>query len=190
MPGLIILDRDGVLNAMVVEPEHGTIDSPLNPAQVELIPGAAVAVERLGAAGYTLAIASNQPAAAKGKTTRASLEAVHAAVVDGIENGGGRIASSHICFHRREDLCSCRKPRPGLLQAAIRAHASCDPASSWMVGDGVTDIEAGAAAGLRTAFIAPRACAACKVMAQRSLVPDFWGDSLLDFAEAILRSDI
>jgi D-glycero-D-manno-heptose 1,7-bisphosphate phosphatase len=190
VPGLIILDRDGVLNAMVVDAEHGTIDSPLCPDQVELMPGAAAAVGRLCAAGFTLAIASNQPAAAKGKTTRPNIDAVHAAVVGGIELAGGRIASSHICFHRREDLCACRKPKPGLLQAALLKHSHCDPAMSWMVGDGATDIEAGAAVGLRTALIAPRACSACKVMAERSLKPDFWGDSLMEFADAMLRGDI
>ena len=36
---MILLDRDGVLNALVVDPEHGTIDSPLHPDQVEMLPG-------------------------------------------------------------------------------------------------------------------------------------------------------
>jgi histidinol phosphatase-like enzyme len=70
--GLVILDRDGVLNAMVVDAEHGTIDSPLHPSQVEVFPWVPRALARLAGLGFGLAIASNQPAAAKGKTTLSS----------------------------------------------------------------------------------------------------------------------
>src|SRR5262245_63105420 len=115
---LILLDRDGVLNAMVVDPDHGTIDSPLRADQVALLPGVADAVARLSAVGYRLAVVTNQPAAAKGKTTRSSLEEVHEAVLRGACAKGGRIHSSHVCFHRAEDGCSCRKPKPGLLEEA------------------------------------------------------------------------
>jgi len=45
--GLILLDRDGVLNELVVDPEQGTIDSPLAPPQVRIVPRAAEAVARL-----------------------------------------------------------------------------------------------------------------------------------------------
>jgi len=78
---LVLLDRDGVLNALVVDPEHGTADSPLHPSQVRLLPGVPEALARLTRAGFVLRIVSNQPAAAKGKTTRANLEAVHEKVV-------------------------------------------------------------------------------------------------------------
>ena len=69
--GWIILDRDGVLNALVVDPEQGTVNSPLHPSQVDLLPGAAFAVRRLCEAGFRVSIASNQPAAAKGSNSRA-----------------------------------------------------------------------------------------------------------------------
>src|SRR5271154_4103409 len=99
---LILLDRDGVLNRMVVDLEHGTVDSPLHPEQVELLPGVPEALARLSAANFTLAVVSNQPAAAKNKATRGNLEAVHEAVLTAACRLGGRISSSHICFHRSE----------------------------------------------------------------------------------------
>ena len=43
---LILLDRDGVLNRLVVDPEHGTVDSPLHPSQVEMVAGAAEGLRR------------------------------------------------------------------------------------------------------------------------------------------------
>ncbi|MGK5086328.1 HAD hydrolase-like protein [Bdellovibrionota bacterium FG-2] len=77
------------------------------------------------------------------------------------------IQSSHICFHRSEDQCACRKPKTGLLEAAIEAHGGpaylkeifatgenhlLRASGLWMVGDGVTDIQAGASLGISTAF--------------------------------------
>jgi D-glycero-D-manno-heptose 1,7-bisphosphate phosphatase len=184
---LILLDRDGVLNRMVIDPEHGTIDSPLHPSQVELLPGVAEALARLTAAGFGLAVVTNQPAAAKNKTTRANLDKVHAAVLAGATAAGGRILSSHVCFHRREDGCDCRKPRTGLLRAAFADNPGHEPGQSWMVGDGVTDVQAGAALGLRTAFLGPRQCAACKVLVECGLQPTWWGPDLVTFTNHLLR---
>ena len=71
---LIVLDRDGVLNAPVPNPAEPRPDSPLRAEEVERVPvGARACCATLTRAGFGLAIASNQPAAAKGKTTRAEL---------------------------------------------------------------------------------------------------------------------
>jgi D-glycero-D-manno-heptose 1,7-bisphosphate phosphatase len=184
---LILLDRDGVLNSLVVDPEQGTIDSPLHPNQVELIEGAAEAVARLTEAGYGLAIVTNQPAAAKNKTTRSNLERVHEKVLSGITRLGGRILSSHICFHRAEDGCSCRKPRTGLLERALADNPEQGRSGAWMVGDGVTDIQAGAGLGLHTAFLGPRKCDACKVLSRCDLNPTWWGPDLAAFTAHLLE---
>ena len=152
---LILLDRDGVLNRMVVDREHGTIDSPLHPEQVEMLPGAAEAVALLIRARFGVAIVTNQPAWAKNKTTRRNLETVHEKVERAVQGAEGKILSSHICFHRAEDGCECRKPRAGLLREAFDRNAGFEAEGSWMVGDGITDIQAGAALNLRTAFLAP-----------------------------------
>jgi D-glycero-D-manno-heptose 1,7-bisphosphate phosphatase len=184
---VILLDRDGVLNRMVVDAEHGTIDSPLHPRQVELIDGVPQALAQLTAAGFTLVVVSNQPAAAKNKTTRANLEAVHEAVLTAASRLGGRIATSHICFHRAEDGCCCRKPRPGLLREALALHGSD---GAWMVGDGITDVQAGAALGLRTGFLGPRKCDACKLFGERGLSPTWWGVDLRAFADFVLSQAV
>jgi transaldolase len=186
---LILLDRDGVLNYAVVDPEHGTIDSPLHPSQVSLIPGVGKALARLTAAGYGLAIVTNQPAAAKKKTTRANLQAVHEAVVAGVSSEGGRILSSHICFHRSEDACACRKPKPGLILEALECNPGFDRVGAWMVGDGVTDVQAGAALGLQTAFLGPRKCDACKIVGLYELTPTWWGADLPAFADHLLANE-
>jgi D-glycero-D-manno-heptose 1,7-bisphosphate phosphatase len=183
---LILLDRDGVINRLVIDPEHGTIDSPLHPDQVALLDGVPEALARLTQAGFLLAVVTNQPASAKNKTTRQNLEAVHDAVLQGACRLGGRIASSHVCFHKSEDGCSCRKPKPGLLLDALAHQGSGRDA--WMVGDGITDVQAGLALGLRTAFLGPRKCDACKIFRQHDLAPDWWGPDLPAFADELLNA--
>jgi D-glycero-D-manno-heptose 1,7-bisphosphate phosphatase len=186
---MILLDRDGVLNRIVVDPEHGTIDSPLHPAQVQLLPGVALALAHLTAAGYGLAIVSNQPAWAKGKTSWENLQAVHEVVVTEATRTGGRILSSHLCLHRREDGCACRKPKTGLLREAFIANPGYDLEASWIVGDSITDVEAGASFNLLTAFLSPRKCDSCKLLEERSLQPSYWGSDLPGFVSHLLTQE-
>ena len=49
--GVVILDRDGVLNKMTIDPEHGTLDSPLHPSQICMASGVAGALKRIADAG-------------------------------------------------------------------------------------------------------------------------------------------
>lgn len=173
--GLLVLDRDGVLDAMIPDGKGGE-DSPQHPDQVQILDGAPLALRLLHDAGYTLTLATNQPAAAKGKTPRAQLEAVHARVLELTQAQGGLIASSHICWHRHEDGCACRKPRPGLVLEALAAWPGLDLSDSWMVGDRPTDVQAGKAAGLRTAKLGAEAQA------------DWTGTSLESFARFLLTT--
>jgi D-glycero-D-manno-heptose 1,7-bisphosphate phosphatase len=169
---------------MVIDVEHGTIDSPLHEDQVVLLPGAAAAVRALCDMGYLLAIVTNQPAAAKRKTTRRNLDAVHTRIVREVESAGGRIASSHICFHCAEDGCRCRKPRPGMLQDACALHGA-SPTASWMVGDGVFDVQAGIAIGARTAFLGPRH--ATGLLERQAAMPTKVCEDLASFVDALRK---
>jgi D-glycero-D-manno-heptose 1,7-bisphosphate phosphatase len=84
---------------------------------------------------------------ARGTTTRADVDAIHAAITDRIE-----IDAVLVCPHDDADACSCRKPAPGLLhEAARRFGISLE--DSVMVGDRWKDVEAGRVAGCRTVFV-------------------------------------
>jgi D-glycero-D-manno-heptose 1,7-bisphosphate phosphatase len=182
---LIVLDRDGVLNHTVPNPAEPRPDSPLTVSEAEVFPWVPGVLRELTAAGYGLVVASNQPAAAKGKTTRAALDAVHAEILRQATSAGGVILSSHICFHRAEDGCGCRKPATGLLVEAFALHSRFEPAASWMVGDRATDVQAGAAFGLRTAYLGPLEGAAGE-LAALAISPSFCGVDLRDFAVHLL----
>jgi D-glycero-D-manno-heptose 1,7-bisphosphate phosphatase len=155
----VFLDRDGVLNELVTDPDSGAGESPLSVEEVRLIPGAAQAMARLQRAGYALVCVTNQPAAAKGRASVAQLLAVHARMTELLAREGVNLAASRLCLHHAGGVvpvlsrrCDCRKPAPGMLLGA--AHAlGLDLGRSWMVGDTDADVLAGRAAGCRTMLI-------------------------------------
>jgi D-glycero-D-manno-heptose 1,7-bisphosphate phosphatase len=141
----VFLDRDGVINRARVE-----VGKPYPPAEagaVEILPGVAAALQRLKAAGYLLVVVTNQPDVARGTQSRAAVEAIHARLASELP-----IDDFRICYHDDSDACGCRKPKPGLLLDAARAH-DVDLPRSVMVGDRWRDVEAGREAGCRTVFI-------------------------------------
>lgn len=155
----VFLDRDGVLNELVPDPLSGAGESPLAIEDVRLIPGAAAAARALARRGLALVCVSNQPAAAKGRVSVARLLAVHGRVLELLRAQGVRLAASRVCLHHEQAVvpelagpCACRKPAPGMLLDAARAH-EIDLAASWMVGDTDADIRAGRAAGCATLLI-------------------------------------
>jgi D-glycero-D-manno-heptose 1,7-bisphosphate phosphatase len=155
----VFLDRDGVLNEGVADPDSGMPESPLRVEDVRLLPGVAPAARALAQAGFALVCVSNQPAAAKGKVTVEQLLAIHDRVVGELAEQGGHLDASCLCMHHPRGVvaelsgpCDCRKPSPCMLLHATAA-LGLDLASSWMVGDTDTDVEAGRAAGCRTVLI-------------------------------------
>jgi histidinol-phosphate phosphatase family protein len=185
---LIVLDRDGVLNRTLPNPREPRPDSPMRESEVALFPWVPEVLRDLTVAGFGLAVVTNQPAWAKGKTTREDLQAAHARVLRDAQAAGGVILSAHVCLHRAEDGCRCRKPGTGLLEEAFAGNARFVPADSWMVGDRATDVLAGAAYGMKTALLGEASSEDDAQLAARAVHPSFRGADLRNFAEFILGS--
>jgi D-glycero-D-manno-heptose 1,7-bisphosphate phosphatase len=188
VPELVVLDRDGVLNRLIVHRAGGLPESPHALAEVEILPGVPEAVRRLSAAGIAVAIATNQPAAAKGQLSYEELERIHARVVAACEGTGGRITGSFICLHRAEDGCECRKPRPGLLQAALARVPGARAEQAWMVGDRATDVLAGQALGFRTALVGAAWPDDEELLKTKGFQPSFRGRDLQEFVDFRLQA--
>jgi D-glycero-D-manno-heptose 1,7-bisphosphate phosphatase len=154
----VFLDRDGVLNANVMNPKNGWYESPHHPADFRLLPEAPGALKRLRAAGYSLFLVSNQPSYAKGKTSLENIRAIAALLEQAVQECGVAFEDYYYCLHHPESIvegygaCACRKPSPFFLHQAEREFG-VDLAASWMVGDRETDIECGTAAGARTILV-------------------------------------
>ena len=138
-PGLVILDRDGVINR-----DSRTFVK--NVDEFVPLPGSIEAIAALSRAGVTVAVASNQSGLARGLFGRRELSGMHRKLRRLSAAAGGRVDRIVVCPHGPDDGCLCRKPRPGLLLRLAR-HYDTSLAGVPVVGDSLRDLEAAAAAG-------------------------------------------
>jgi D-glycero-D-manno-heptose 1,7-bisphosphate phosphatase len=145
MAKAVFLDRDGVLNAVVVR--GGKPYSPDTVGEMVIPSDAAEALGRLRAGGFRLVMVTNQPDVVRGRITHETVDAMNGHIQKTLS-----IDAVEVCLHDDADGCDCRKPKPGMLLRAA-ARDGIDLRQSFMVGDRWRDIEAGRAAGCRTILI-------------------------------------
>ncbi len=135
---LVLLDRDGVIN----------FDSPdfiKSPEEWRPIPGALEAIAALQAR-FKVAVCTNQSGLGRGLYDEAALADIHARLQDDLAAAGGRPLDVFFCPHHPDDGCSCRKPQPGLLEAALNTNGAA-AAETVFAGDSRRDLEAAVNAG-------------------------------------------
>jgi D-glycero-D-manno-heptose 1,7-bisphosphate phosphatase len=136
---LVILDRDGTLN-------HDSDEYIKSPEEWQALPGALEAVGRLNHAGYHVVLATNQSGLGRGLLDVASLNAIHKRMLKQLAAVGGRIDAIFYCPHVPEDVCTCRKPLPGLIEQ-VADRFGIELKDVPFVGDSLRDMQAAAAAG-------------------------------------------
>jgi D-glycero-D-manno-heptose 1,7-bisphosphate phosphatase len=141
----VFLDRDGVINEKCAEHVKDW-------SEFQFLPGARESIARLAEAGVRVFIITNQAIVNRGIVTRETLDSVNRRMVEEIERRGGRVAAVAYCPHRPDERCFCRKPQPGLLLHLAREHG-LDLSATVLIGDALTDIEAGQAAGCQTILV-------------------------------------
>lgn len=142
---LVLVDRDGVIN-------YESSRYIKTADEWEAIPGSLEAIAKLGQAGYTIAVLSNQPAIAKGLMTYDDLNDIHAKMLHQLSKYHGAIHAFFICPHCAKDKCNCRKPKPRLIhQAAERFNASLDQVV--FIGDRRIDMQAAIAAKVNAILV-------------------------------------
>lgn len=155
----VFLDRDGVINSLIYHKDLGTVDSPGTVAQFRVLPRVPQAIRRLNNLGLIVVVVSNQPGIAKGRFSIGLLEKFEQKLQVALKPAGARIDATYYCLHHPDAIvrklrkrCRCRKPAIGMLTHASR-DLGLSLKESYMVGDGLTDIEAGSRAGCRTIFV-------------------------------------
>lgn len=136
----VFLDRDGTVNE-----EMGYIN---HLSRFRLLPGSAGAIARLNREGLPVVLATNQSGVARKYFPASLIEEVHARLAAWLAQEGARLDAIYVCQHGPEADCSCRKPRPGLLQQAAR-DLGLDLARSYVVGDRFNDIQLAANVGAK-----------------------------------------
>lgn len=128
----VFLDRDGT----IIVDKHYLSD----PAGVELEQGALAGLKALADMGYALVVVSNQSGIGRGRFTVSDAEAVNARIADMLAAEGVPVVGWYFCPHVGVDDCACRKPRPGMVDRAVR-ELGLDPARSFVVGDKPSDVQ-------------------------------------------------
>lgn len=136
----LFLDRDGV----IIENRKEYVRSW---SDVSIYPQAIDALVRVAPLGYKIVIITNQSAVGRGIISMEIAERINLQLLDEIESAGGRIDGVYMCPHEPQDECTCRKPQPGLILEAAQS-LSLDLNRSILVGDALSDILAGQAAGV------------------------------------------
>jgi D-glycero-D-manno-heptose 1,7-bisphosphate phosphatase len=142
---LILLDRDGVIN-------QDSEDFVKTSGEFVPLPGSIDAIAALSAAGFQVAVCTNQSGVGRGLLTQTELSRIHNKLIRLVESAGGRINAIRFCPHLPDDGCDCRKPAPGMPLAVMR-ELNQRPADTTLVGDSLRDLESGRAAGCRAVLV-------------------------------------
>jgi len=147
----IFLDRDGVINV-----DKGYV---YKVEDIEFVDGIFEALKKV-TDKYRLIIVTNQSGIARGYYTESQFFKVMDFIIHKFEDNGIKVDGYYYCPHHPSAAvierylhdCKCRKPKPGMLLKAAEDKGII-LAESYMIGDKISDAEAGIAAGCRSILI-------------------------------------
>lgn len=140
MQPALFLDRDGV----IIE---NCPDYVRNWEDVHFYPQALEALARIRHSPYKIIVVTNQSLIGRGILPLDTAVTLNEQIMDVVRQHNGRIDASYLCPDAPGQETGCRKPLPGMLLQAAHDHA-LDLSESIMIGDALTDIQAGRAAGV------------------------------------------
>jgi len=161
---LIFLDRDGIINKPAAI--HQYI---LNWNSFEFLPGFITTFRKICQLNYKLVIITNQQCIGKGLMDESDLNKIHNKMINTLNKNQIFIQKIYHCPHLVEMKCKCRKPNPGMLiKAKKELNLKIDNNYCFLIGDSISDINAGLAFGCKTILFNSR----LKVM-KHILQPDY-----------------
>jgi mannose-1-phosphate guanylyltransferase / phosphomannomutase len=182
----VFLDRDGVINKEVAHLS--------DPAQMELIPGAAEGIRRLNEAGFLVIVVTNQSVVARGECALDALRLIHNKMEMLLGRERAWIDALYFCPHHPDkgfagevpELkvdCPCRKPKTGMFEQAVQDW-NISLSGSYGIGDSRRDVIAArrmgiAAIGVKTGH----GCRDCDTFE----APDLLVKDLREAVDIILR---
>lgn len=139
---ILFIDRDGTL---IIEPCDQQIDSV---EKLAFIPGVIPALLQLKVAGYVFVMVSNQDGLGTDSLPQERFDLPHQLMLRIFESQGIHFENIHICPHKPEENCDCRKPKLGLLLPYL-TEQKIDRDHSWVIGDRETDVQLAHNLGIR-----------------------------------------
>ncbi len=140
----IFFDRDGTL---IVDKVY------LNdPGNIVYLDGVFEALRRLRDSGFKFVIVTNQSGMAKGLVQIENLDRIHDLMREEFARHGIFFSGFYYAPYTMESNHPMRKPNPGMLTVSAQDF-NIDLSRSWIVGDRMTDVEAGHRAGVRSVLL-------------------------------------
>lgn len=147
----LFLDRDGVINV-----DHGYV---INREDFHFIDGIFELVRYAKSLGYLVVVITNQAGIGRGYYTEEEFHQLMDWVVERFAKNEGTIDKVYFCPDHPVDgighyrrYSPMRKPGPGMILAACEEF-NIDPLQSVLIGDKMSDIEAGQAAKIATTLL-------------------------------------
>ena len=141
----IFLDRDGTLIETKVINDKPVAINDVN--KLKILPGALESCNMLKSLGFLLVLITNQPDVSKGIVSKNDVGEINKHLKSVL-----KLDAFFVCYHDTNEKCSCKKPKPGLIMNA-KIQLGIDLSRSYLIGDRVSDIAAGAAAGCKNSFL-------------------------------------
>ncbi|KXO08805.1 D-glycero-D-manno-heptose 1,7-bisphosphate phosphatase [Moritella sp. JT01] len=178
----VFLDRDGVINK-----DKGYV-SQID--DFEFIDGSIEAMQLLKAHGYLLVVITNQSGIARGYYTEDEFMTLTEWMDWSLADRGVDLDGIYYCPHHPEkgigdykQDCLCRKPNTGMLDSAGK-ELDIDFANSYLVGDKLSDIQAGQKSQLKANYLVSTGKVLCEKGAEAA---DAVFTDLLSAAKSIVN---
>ncbi|MCM8792382.1 MAG: HAD family hydrolase [Candidatus Omnitrophica bacterium] len=180
---IIFLDRDGVINRYPGDNKYVTRWS-----EFKFLRGVKSALKKLIQNGFKIFIISNQAGVSKGIFSQDALNRITKNMLNEFKKSAIHIEGVFYCVHREEDNCSCRKPKIGLLEKAVKSLGinKIDKKDCFFIGDTLRDVQTGKAFGCRTVLV----FSGKEKLANRDkwkIRPDFTATDLCEATHIILK---
>ncbi|MAG15367.1 MAG: D-glycero-beta-D-manno-heptose-1,7-bisphosphate 7-phosphatase [Dehalococcoidales bacterium] len=159
----VFLDRDGTMAE--------DVSYCCRAEDFRLLPNTARAIELLNEHGFKVIVVTNQSGVGRGYFTEETLADIHKKMKRELAREGARVDAIYYCPHHPDDNCDCRKPKPGMIRQAVKDY-DIDLKYSFVMGDMMSDIAMGKAAGCRTVFIGRQPPVSEGEAAPEAIAPD------------------
>jgi D-glycero-D-manno-heptose 1,7-bisphosphate phosphatase len=133
----LFIDRDGIINEDTAYP--------YKPEQIRFCEAIFPLCKKAAEKGYLLIVITNQAGVAKGKFSEQDVKALHEWMAAEFTKRGIEISRFYYCPHhpdasvpRYRVACNCRKPKPGMIEQAVKDF-NIELRHSLVIGDKHSD---------------------------------------------------
>lgn len=136
-------DRDGTIICDHPDADWRAIDQP------DFVDGAVRALNYVTKRGYQIVVITNQYLINEGFITQEQYERITAKMLCELDSSGVHVLDVFYCPHRRNEGCTCMKPKTGMVEQALAKYPTIELSQSFMVGDSVVDMELALNVGIK-----------------------------------------